>query len=292
MQLDSLPASGRVHPGLLEVRNPEWIETLRKSPAISAGKDKYSFIASKSGKGKFGAVFRAIDHGSHMVAVKMREAIKSQDGLMWAAVELQVLLTLTGHPNVVGFHEVFFSDGIVEPNRVMFVMEMCRSSLADYLYLFRSVFEEDRLAWSRDLCTGLGHMHASNVIHRDLKPANLLLQRQAGTRDMLKLSDFGNSGIVVADSGHRPLPSDHIALQQGLCTLNYAAPEILQKLQYDFKSDVWSAGVIMYEMLQENPSSIAIKASRPDTSVMVLPRAKEFIGIVSSQARRSHPFLI
>ena len=76
---------------------------------------------------------------------------------------------------------------------------------------------------------------------------------------MLKLSDFGNSGIVVADSGKRPLPSDHTALQQGLCTLNYAAPEILQKLQYDFKSDVWSAGVIMYEMLQENPSSIAIK---------------------------------
>ena len=121
-------------------------------------------------------------------------------------------------------------------------MEMCRSSLADNLNLFRSVFEEDRLAWSRDLCTGLGHMHASNVIHRDLKPANLLLQRQAGARDMLKLSDFGNSGIVVADSGKQPLPSNHIALQQGLCTLNYAAPEILQNLQYDFKSDVECRG--------------------------------------------------
>ena len=42
----------------------------------------------------------------------------------------------------------------------------------------------------------------------------------------------------------------------------------------------------MYEMLHENPSSIAIKASRPDTSVMVLPRAREFISIVSSQARQ------
>ena len=106
---------------------------LTQSPWISAGRAKYTFVGVKLGKGKFGSVFRATDLGSHMVAVKMLEAIKSQDGLMWAAVELQVLLTLTGHPNVVGFHEVFFSDGIVEPNRVMFVMEMCRSSLADYL---------------------------------------------------------------------------------------------------------------------------------------------------------------
>ena len=165
----SLPVTYRTHGGttatqmqldhgqdLLEVRNPEWRELLRKSPAISVGKEKYSLFGTKLGKGKFGSVFRAIDQGGHIVAVKMLESIKSQDALMWAAVELQVLLTLTGHPNVVGFQEVFFSDGIVEPNRVMFVMEMCRSSLAGYLYLFRSVFEEDRLAWSRDLCTGLG----------------------------------------------------------------------------------------------------------------------------------------
>ena len=151
---------------------------------------------------------------------------------MWDAIELQVFLTVTGHPNVVGLHGVFFSDGIAEPNRVMFVLEMCRSSLADYLNSFRHVFEEDRIAWSRDLCTGLEHMHASNVIHRDLKPANLLLQRRPGTGDVWKISHFGNSGILVADSGMRPSHSTHVAMQQGLCTLNYAAPEILQKMLY------------------------------------------------------------
>ena len=166
---------------LLEVRNPEWKDVLMKSPTISAGKEKYAFFGCKLGTGKFGSVFRASDLGSRVVAIKMLKSIKDEDGLMWAAIELQVFLTVTGHPNGVGLHEVFFSDGIAEPNRVKFVMEMCRSSLAAYLNSFRHVFEEDRIAWSRDLCTGLGHMHACKLIHRDLKPANLLLQQRPGT---------------------------------------------------------------------------------------------------------------
>ena len=143
-----------------EVRNPEWKDVLMKSPTITAGKAKYAFFGSKLGKGKFGSVYRASDLGSHVVAIRMLESIKDEDSLMWAAIELQVFLTVTGHPNVVGLHEAFFSDGLAEPKRVMSVMEMCRSSLADYLNSFRNVFEDDRIAWSRDLCTGLGHMPA------------------------------------------------------------------------------------------------------------------------------------
>ena len=55
-------------------------------------------------------------------------------------------------------------------------MELCRGSLKDYLEHFRSIIEEDRVAWSRDLCTGLGHLRKCLIMHRDLKPPNLCIQ--------------------------------------------------------------------------------------------------------------------
>ena len=57
-------------------------------------------------------VFKATTTDGHLMAVKMLEHIKDQDGLMWASIELQVMLTIAGHPNVVSLHEVLFLTGV------------------------------------------------------------------------------------------------------------------------------------------------------------------------------------
>ena len=175
--------------------------------------------------------------------------------------------------------------------QVAFVLELCRGCLSKYLQYFGSIHEEERVAWSHQMCAGLGHIHECSVIHRDVKPENLLLQRSPGGPDFLKIGDFGNSCIVVEDSGKRPLPQNLRELRQGVTTYTYAAPEILKKEPYDFRSDVWSAGVVIYEMLQTHPARTAIKYDKIDTMELMLPKTMAFIQEVTRLDPREIPDL-
>ena len=161
--------------------------------------------------------------------------------------------------------------------QVAFVLELCRCSLYRYLHHFGSIHEAERVAWSHQMCIGLKHIHECSVIHRDLKPDNLLLQRSPGKADFLKIGDFGNSCIVVKDSGKRPRPAHLTELAKGITTYQYAAPEILKSEPYEFSSDVWSAGVVIYELVQENPARPAIQCSKGDTMEIVLSKTLTFL---------------
>ena len=107
------------------------------------------------------------------------------------------------------------------------------------------------------------------------------MQRSPSGPDFLKVADFGNACIVVKDDGKTPLPSNLTELTKGVTTHTYAAPEILRRARYDYKCDVWSAGVVMYELLQERPLKKAIKLENGDTMEHMLPKALAFAVDVS-----------
>ena len=240
----------------LERTDQAWQQALAQAPEMSTCEAKYDFV-QKLGKGSYGVLYQAHNKNRHhTVAIKMLSPQRpAGPEIAKAACEMQIMQTASGHPNVVSFEEAFYSPGQVappsSPTQVALVMELRRGSLHDYLVHFRSILEEQRAAWSKDLCTGLGHLRLCHIMHRDLKPGNLLLL-PSPQQDILKITDFGNSCIAVQDTGSRPLMADLKPLAKACCTFSYAAPEVLRNQAYDFRCDVWSAGVIMYQLLQED----------------------------------------
>lgn len=96
-----------------------------------------------------------------------------------------------------------------------------------------------------DILMGLEYLHIRNVFHRDLKPANLLIDKN----NHIKIADFGISLV------HTPNKSTYSTAG----TAVYSAPEVLRGGKYDYKSDIWSFGCILYEMcMGHSPFSQAL----------------------------------
>lgn len=89
------------------------------------------------------------------------------------------------------------------------------------------------MKWFKQLLEGLTFLHEQKIMHRDLKPANLLLDEF----DNIKIADFGLA------------KHDEVVNTLGTGTPLYKAPEVYIYVNYDERCDVWSAGLILYEML-------------------------------------------
>ena len=81
---------------------------------------------------------------------------------------------------------------------------------------------------------GYGELERLGIVHRDLKPANILHQ---------------NGNLKIADFGMSKVQDQHALLRSHVGTPYYMAPQILQKIDYTRKCDIWSLGVIFYELL-------------------------------------------
>ena len=155
--------------------------------------------------------------------------------------------------------------------------------MCDHVRHWGTVVDPEPTLWFKDLCTGLGHLLKCSVIHRDVKPQNVLVQRSQPV-DHLKIGDFGNSCIAAVESAVDGCTKE---LRKGLCTYNYAAPEILKEATYGFPCDVFSAGVLMYELFQVDPAAAVIQADKQSVMADVLPRTLAFIKEVDKQVQEN-----
>jgi serine/threonine-protein kinase len=135
------------------------------------------------------------------------------------------------HPNIVTIYDAGEQDGIF-----YIAMEFIEGTTLHELLAEKRVLATDEvLQLTRQICRGLDYAHSNGIVHRDIKPANIMITGN-GT---VKIMDFGiaKSGGQVTNTG------------QVLGTPNYMAPEQVKGRQLDGRSDLFSLGVILYEML-------------------------------------------
>jgi serine/threonine protein kinase/Tfp pilus assembly protein PilF len=199
--------------------------------ALFAGKYR---IVGEIGRGGMGAVFRAEDVSlKRNVALKFLAADLSSDAESRARFlrEAQTAAALD-NPHVCTVYEVGESEG-----RAFIAMAFIEGqSLKDRIAAGPLPLPQV-LDLARQIADGLADAHAKGIVHRDIKPANIML---AGNR-VAKITDFGLARVQD--------PGDSTRTASVMGTLAYMSPEQAQGLRTDARSDIWSLGCVIYEML-------------------------------------------
>ena len=187
------------------------------------------------GSGGMGTVYRAHrDDGQfrHEVAIKvLRGSLRSQWYRERFLSERQILARLN-HPNIARL----LDGGMTAEGEPYLVMELIEGELLDAYCDARRLPVDDRLRLFGQVLDAVDFAHRNLVIHRDLKPSNILVTKDGRP----KLVDFGTSKLVEADA---------ITTSLYAVTPAYASPEQLRGEPAGVASDVFSAGVILYELL-------------------------------------------
>ena len=243
----------QVGPGLRgEVRSS--VERLRREEQVMVGVTnvkpgdiKFDTPKKKLGEGAFGEVYRSAEGGWQGSTVAVKE-LKANGAMPQAALtslrQEAAMLASLRHPNVVSFLGVCLE----ADSQPMLVTEYVAGGALDgalYPRLGPSLLTSmRRLSVARDVAAGLMHIHARGLLHRDLKPGNVLLASD-GTA---KVADVG-----LARALHSSLDSSHAYMSAGRAagagTPAYMSPEQWAEAELTTKSDVFSYGVMLNEML-------------------------------------------
>ena len=202
-----------------------------------------------------GVVYRAVDlsQGSRPFAVKViREELSSDPAVRQRFVNEAAIVDQLHHPNIVRIFERGEHDG-----RLFIAMELLDGpSLADVIGRGEVVPVPDCLDVMAQLADALAKIHSKGIVHRDLKPENVVLVEADGRKNVVKLLDFG---LATTHSLTRLTQTGMI-----LGTISYLSPEQITDRSVTAASDLYSLGVVAYELLTlvRSPSP----ARRPPTS--------------------------
>jgi non-specific serine/threonine protein kinase/serine/threonine-protein kinase len=202
-------------------------------------------LTRKIGEGGMGVVWEAEQEHpiKRRVALKLVKHGLSGEGVLSRFATERQALALMDHPNVARVLDA----GSDAAGRPYFVMEYIRGvPISDYCDR-RNLSTRERLELLIQVCDGVHHAHQKGVIHRDLKPGNILVEEIDG-KPIPKVIDFGVAKAVDRDLTERNLFTE---FGQMVGTPEYMSPEQAEmgNLDVDTRTDVYSLGVVLYELL-------------------------------------------
>ncbi len=213
------------------------ISTLTPGDVID---DRYQFI-ERIGKGAFGTVLLMQDKvvDERLILKFLNSNVSSDEEMMKRFVhELRFSRRIT-HPNVIRIYDFLSVQGLYAISMEYFPSHTLGAEIAEH----NPMTFDMALQYAIDIATGMVVAHEAGVIHRDLKPANLLINDEK----VLKIVDFGVA--AAASSGDTQLTKTGYVIGSP----KYMAPEQILGKRVDEKADIYSAGVILYEMLTGTP---------------------------------------
>ncbi|KAG4212680.1 hypothetical protein ERO13_A01G001900v2 [Gossypium hirsutum] len=241
---------------LLKIEKQSWLKQLPTSPTKgeetrTKGDQNYVAIPNdgsdvweidprhlkfenKVASGSYGDLYKGT-YCSQDVAIKVLKPERVDADIQKDFAQEVFIMRKVRHKNVVQF-----IGACTKPPTLCIVTEfMCGGSVYDYLHKQKGVFKlRSLLKVAIDVSKGMSYLHQNDIIHRDLKAANLLMDEN----EVVKVADFGvarvkvQSGVMTAETG----------------TYRWMAPEVIEHKPYDHKADVFSFGIMLWELLTGN----------------------------------------
>ncbi len=225
--------------------------------AISAGSSFGHYeVLSLLGVGGMGEVYRAKDkHLDREVAIKVLPADYASNADRLHRFEQEARATSAlNHPNILTVHDLGLHEGAPYIVAELLEGEELRAALK------RGAIElPQALDYAQQIAAGLAAAHAKNIVHRDLKPENLFVT----TDGFVKILDFGLAKLRPPEA----IPDSEAPTQRKITdpgsvmgTASYMSPEQARGQEVDARSDIFSLGVVLYEMIANQPPFTGVNA--------------------------------
>jgi eukaryotic-like serine/threonine-protein kinase len=205
-------------------------------------------LADLVGEGAMGKVYRAQDTvlGGVTVAIKFLSQALLNDNMRERFEREATISALLGEKSI---HVVRVKDYGVDDSKIPFyVMEFLSGESINDIIRYNPLNLERFLTLTRHVCLGLESAHQGihfngelcRIIHRDIKPSNIIIVQDPTLGEIAKILDFGIAKLIQASANQT---------QSFMGTLAYCSPEQMEGKELDSRSDIYSLGIMMYEML-------------------------------------------